>query len=456
MKFFHHRDLCAQILVLLWILSSASTSQAQQYRLRTQTRAKATQLVRSDLTIAAQRPFSQSLSLWGYNLAGVENTPLNLHLQLNYFNDFAAFPHRADPYLSHRFNRLSLVQAWIQWKVFSRLNLKVGRLQNYSIFAAKDIDGFALKLRLGDKTQWKTSLYGGRHVVGRPESLDPDRYDVQGKPIELRQNNDETEFIYGFQSRLFFDGASASIGYEKRFSSATSDERLAISALGNPTRKTLVSAHLSFHTIARRINRGQFNFTWKPSDNFYIRQGFEHIVPIFDASSIFNLFGTSPSQSLHTSVWYGNNDQGLEARAWIKSINADHNSLDLGGADNDIRTLGLALQYSQRLRFWGTHLRFNPSLSYQPSDEQNYARDQFIARINTRFHLYSMRVVAGSTFLWVGQDSTRSESFAFTQRLGVEFPTSFGLFSIASVAQNSNQIGNHLSFFGSFETELWL
>ncbi len=457
MKFFHYRELCAQSFVILSILFLSLDLNAQQYRLQTDTVAKATQLVRSDLTIAAQRPFSQTLSLWGYNLAGPYNKTLNVHLQLNYFNDFAADTQRNDVYLSHRFNRISITQAWIQWKPFKRIDLKLGRLVNRSIFHAKDVDGASVSLSFGDKTRWKTSLYGGRHVTGRPESLDPDQYDIQGRPIELRQNNDRSEFIYGLRSRLSFQGGSGSIGYEKRFtSSSISDERIAATLTGNPTQRTIVSGLMSFHTPSRTLNRGQLNFTWRPNDFFYLRQGFEHIIPIFDASSIFNLFGVAPSQSLTSTAWLGNNERGLEARLWAKSLQEDLNTSDLGSSSTDLRTFGFAIRYNERLNLFGRALRLSPSISFQPGDSQGYSRDQFISRLNARFPLDSVKVLAGSTLLWVGSDIREDSQFVFTHRLGLDFPTSFGVFSLGGVVQTSQYLGNHLSLFGTFETELWL
>ena len=312
-------------------------------------------------------------------------------------------------------------------------------------------------MTFGEKTRWKTSLYGGRHVTGRPESLDPDQYDIQGRPIELRQNNDTSEFIYGLRSRLGFEAGSGSIGYEKRFTAdALSDERLAVTMAGNPTRRTIVSALMSYHTPSRTLNRGQFNFTWRPSDYFYIRQGFEHIIPIFDASSIFNLFGASPSQALHSTAWFGNNQRGIEARLWAKSIQEDNNASDLGTSPSDLRTFGFALRYDERINVLGRAFRLSPSISFQPGDDKGYARDQFIARFNARFPIDTIRIIAGSTFLWVGEDAYLSSQSALTHRLGVDLPTSFGIFSLGGVAQTSDRLGNHLSLFGTFETELWL
>jgi len=187
-----------------------------------------------------------------------------------------------------------------------------------------------------------------------------------------------------------------------------------------------------------------------------MRQGFEHIVPIFDASSIFNLFGASPTQSLFWTGWFGNNTRGIETRVWAKSIQEDNNTADLGASSSDLRTFGIAIRYDERLQLFGRAFKLSPSLSFQPADEKEYSKDQFIARFNARFPIATIRVLAGSTFLWVGEDANDPSQFALTHRLGVDLPTSFGIFSLGGVVQTSDRLGNNLSLFGTFETELWL
>lgn len=470
MKFFPIHYLYAQLLAIFWICLITLTTQdifAQAYRLRTETLAKATEFIRSDQSVAAQRPVSQSLSLWGYNLLGHGKSPLELHLQVRYFHDFSNAENYRDPYLNYRFNRISIDQAWIQWTPLSKLKLRGGRFLSRSIFQTKDLDGLSVSSIFGTKTRWRSNIYGGLHVVGRPETLNPDQYDIQGKPIEIRQKNDNLEIIYGARTQLIFKNGNGSIAYEKRLSYRvvdhvptlfTNDERIAVTAVGNPTSQTLVSGLMSFHALSNTLNRGHLDFTWRPNSNFYTRSGFQHIIPTFDADSIFNLFGSNPNQSLFSTVWLGNNQRGLQTRVWIKSLNGDGNAYDFGNNEKDLLSYGFALNYSERFKLLDRVFHFNPSISFQPGNEKNAIRDQFIGRILLRFPLFNARWIAGSTLLWVGSENIQDPNshFAFTQRLGADFPTGFGIFSLASVLQNSNRLGHHLNLFASFETEFWL
>ena len=444
-------------------LTLPASADAQHLKVRTQTVARATQFLRTDQRIAAQRPLSQTVDVWGYDLTGQKNGTLRGHASLRYFNDFAlSSAARANPYLAHDDNRLTIDLANVTWRPLDAISVSGGRLLTRTIFFARDLDGLRLDLDFPiAELAWLSSIYAGRHVEGRPDTFHPDQYDVQGRPIEERFADDfDDAWLLGFRTGVRFAGQTMNVGWERRGTPSTvGEERVAVTATGNPLATLNTTGYLSYHTLLQDIDRGRFLVAWRAHDHLALSGGYEHVVPTFDSASIFNLFGTSPSQSTFLTAQTLFGGQTLIARTWFRTVQGDGSNIDFGTSDRDAQTIGFGLEHRTPIALYETSLMLHTSLSFQPSGSNGYGGDQGIGRVRASLPIYDRTVVLNtrSSVVFAGPDATtrREGGAAFTQLLGVDTHASFGTFSVAAVGQTSDVLGSHLNLYASFVTELW-
>lgn len=449
---------------------------AQTLKVRTQTVGRATQFLRTDRTVSAQRPLSQIVDVWGYDLTGKKTGALRGEFSFRYFNDFGlSGAQRANPYLAHEWNRLSIDLANISWRPWSALDFSVGRLITRSMFAARDFDGARIHLVVPfvDKTAWTSHGYVGRHVVGRPETFNPDSYDVQGRPIEDRVDETvEQELLTGFRTGFSMPAGVVNIGWERRETAdAKLEEKLAVGANGNPLRTLNVVGYMSYHTILSDLDRARLLVAWSVfqdqpsveptprSSSLVTSIGAEHVVPTFDSNSIFNLFGTSPSQAVFWSNDYRLGLSKIGLKTWLRLNQGDGENFDFGSDARDSRTVGVGVDYRTKFYIAQKPLTVSTLVSFQPAGSNAYGADQGLGRLSFQMPFFDHRISARtrSALVLVGADpSTRHEGgAALTQLVGVDVAASFGRLGLAAVGQTSDVLGNHLNLYASFSSELW-
>lgn len=130
------RNTCAGMVLLagvcavfgLAMLVPAAEAQATTYRLRVQTVGRATQFYRSDRRVAAPRSLTQMLSLSAFDLGNDQSGKLSAQLSVRYFSDFGLEQRlRNDPMFGDRWNATTLDLAYVNWRPFEALHLRLGR-----------------------------------------------------------------------------------------------------------------------------------------------------------------------------------------------------------------------------------------------------------------------------------------------------------------------------------------
>ena len=473
---------------LLWIATLLATAgvtplrapadaHATTYQVRTQSRARATQHLRADRRWEASRTWTQALHLSAHDLMGDRTGRLNARLSFRYFSDAALSPElREDPRAVDRFNDLTLDLAYVDWRPFEALQLRAGRHWAGSALGVVDLDGLSAELELGEgPTRQMVRAWAGRQVDHRLGPFDPATFDVQGVPL-----NDP----YASRAQSTLMGAALGVRHRRlhRVEVAASRSARAIappegwgstdarqiehcfgmSALITPARSLNLSALLTFHGPARAFDRALLQGALAAGKTTTVSVGLDHRLPIFDAASIFNLFGASPRQSAYLSVMRAlpAAQTSLEVRAWARAYRDAGDLLSLP----DHLAPGAALGAHTRLRLFERDARLSAQFSYQTHTEGAPTGDQLLVDA-------SLRVAATPRRLWLtarhltlyttGASGSRvgpgdEHRLALSTSLGAEV----GLGALARLAllaehRQGSALPSHALLYANLTLELW-
>ena len=334
------------------VVLPASEAQATTYHVQTRTAFRATQHLRSDTTWATPRILSQSLTLSAFDLRGNDEGDVNARLSLRYRTDLGLEQRlRQDPLFDARWNDGSLDVAYVEWRPFEALRLTAGRQWYRSPLGITDIDGLAVAWR-DNSTGLRpfASVAAGRDVQRGLTPWDPGAFDVQGlPPNESVITDDPWHFMTAASAGLVDDGRNRvefAAQQHRRPSSAPQNgtattRRFGATATTSPADRLTLTTTASFHSLIDHIDRTRLDAAYRVGGGV-AGAGVDHRRPIFDSSSIFNLFGAQPSRSAY--VTYRRPIEAIsttvELRSWTR-LYFDESASVLGLGDE--QALGAAL-----------------------------------------------------------------------------------------------------------------
>ncbi|TXC75779.1 hypothetical protein FRC91_09755 [Bradymonadales bacterium TMQ1] len=450
---------------------------ATTYQVRTQSRARATQHLRADRRWEASRTWTQALHLNAHDLLGDRTGRLNARLSFRYFSDAALSPElREDPRAQDRFNDLTLDLAYVDWHPFEALHLRAGRHWASSVLGVVDLDGLSAELELGDgPTRQRVQAWAGRQVDHRLGPFDPATWDVQGVPLNDPYASPEQATLLGaslgvhhrrlHSVEIAASRATRGIAPPQGWGSPGArqiEHRFGMSARIKPVRALQLSTLLTFHGPAQTFDRALVQGAIAAGKNTAVSVGLDHRLPIFDAASIFNLFGASPRQSAYMSVQRALPEvqTSLEARAWARAYP------DAGARFGlpDHLAPGAALGAHTRLRLFERDARLSAQISYQTHTEGAPTGDQLLVDASLRVAATPRRLwltarhltlyTTGASGSAVGHGEERR--MALSTSLGAEV----GLGAIARLAllaehRQGSALPSHALLYANLTLELW-
>ncbi|TXD35441.1 hypothetical protein FRC98_16635 [Lujinxingia vulgaris] len=459
------------------ILTAPADAHATTYQVRTQSRARATQHLRADRRWEASRTWTQALHLSAHDLMGDRSGRLNARLSFRYFSDAALAPAlRDDPRALDRFNDLTLDLAYVDWRPFEALQLRAGRHWAGSALGVVDLDGLSAEVELGEgPTRQTLRAWAGRKVDHRLGPFDPATFDVQGVPL-----NDP--YVSRAQATLM--GAAVGLRHRRHHrvelaASRTSrksaapegwgspdarqiEHRFGMSAFIKPARALNLSTLLTFHGPARAFDRALMQGSVAAGKTTTFSLGLDHRLPIFDAASIFNLFGASPRQSAYMTVQRAlpAAQTSLEVRAWARAYRDAGDLLSLP----DHVSPGAALGAHTRLRLFDRDARLGAQVSYQTHSEGAPTGDQLLVDA-------SLRVAATPRRLWLtarhltlyttgasgsAVDPGEEGKLALSTSLGAEVGLgALARLSLLAEHRQGSALPSHALLYANLTLELW-
>lgn len=463
----HFSRLIACLLTLLCV----SPIYAQTVRIQTRTLGKGTQFRRADLSVGAQRLFTQSLSLWAWDAAPGFIGTLDVHVGARYLNDFGITAQdEGNPFVETERSRFLLDVAELRWRPIESVRLTLGRQWIASSLGVRDVDGAHLRWTpdLGNDVDGRIEGFAGWAVQSGYGTLNSDAWDVQGLPVPI-DGSAPGGRRYGFSTGLSFDDAAFDVSWQRRDGLAedgsryVGEERIGAAASGSVVRRVALSAAASYHLLLLDVDRADLNLAWRePWGGTVLSGGLEHRQPWFDSSSIFNVFGARPFSGTYVTyqVPVAPLRTSFEARTWARAYDGNLNLGDLGGGPNDARAYGAGFGHDTRFAAFGRNWRWRSYGSWQSSEDHAQGGTQWLG--DTRFRVPALRdtLILEGRFLGLrsipGATSLWGPGGALTAVITAEVPTTFGTFSVAVEGQSSAFYGGNTNAYASFESELWL
>lgn len=460
--------------------STPKSADAASYRVRTYSLGRATQTFRSDRTAAPRRTFTQGLDLRAYDLLGDRTGRLNAALGARYTTDFAIpSGRRDDPLHAHRWNDFALRLAYLDWRATQGVELRLGRQWSRGSLGIRDFDGLRLELtpRLDPATHGLLVLYGGRDVQLGTASYNTDSYDVQGLPSS--NSDDVAPIAPDPSSRAWIAGGRVGLGWEERRGSVefsyrkrwrtapdsaetrTGSERFGLAASATPRRRLTVSTAAAYHTLLGTVDEASLDVAWNAPGPFgTVSTGVEHRHPWFDASSIFNLFGTRPHQGGHATYQQGVPElrTEFEARTWGRIYRGDPQSTGFRRTSRKTTRVGGALAHQSELYPWGHFVDWSSQFSLEADtagEESSHVLADTRARTPVAFDdlfLHGRVLLLATT----AQNVFARSGAAATYVLGVDIPVpELGTFSLMAERTVGTYHRPTMNIFGTLKLEFW-
>ena len=290
---------------------------ATTYQIQARTAARATQHVRADRSFATPRIFSQSLTLSAYDLRDNQANDFSARVSLRYGTDLGlATRLRQDPLFDPRWNDLSLDLAYLQWRPSQGVELTAGRHWHPSPLGVTDLDGLSVAWRAdrrandGDLVPFLRAA-AGRDVQRGLTPFDPGTWDVQGlPPNQAGLTDDPWHLILAAQGGLTAADHRHRVEIAARQTRRprrpgehrwSTTHRVGATGTISPAQAVTLSSTASFHSLVGTVDRARLDAAWQMGRTTW-SAGVDQRRPVFDAASIFNLFGAQPHRSAYASV----------------------------------------------------------------------------------------------------------------------------------------------------------
>jgi len=475
--------LFASTVVASLLFASPTPAEAATFRVRTYSLGRATQSPRADGTAHSRRIFTQGLDLRGFNL--LEDGPgrLDAVVEGRYSTDFEIPNDRRDDALyADQWNDLALRLAYLDWRPTPEVGLRFGRQWSRGTLGIRDFDGLRLELRptLDSATDGLLVVFGGRSVQLGSAAFNTDDFDVQGLPATNDGDADPASprpgsepWVAGGRTGLrWADGANVTFSYRKRWRSGpgrfavggdtrTGSERFGVATTIVPHDRVTVSASAVYNALLRDVDRASLDVAWNLPDPFgTLSTGLEHRRPWFDASSIFNLFGTRPHQGAR--LVYQHSVPQLQTefqfRHWGRIYRGDERSTGFRRTRRKTTRLGAAVAHFSDLFPFGHSVDWTSQVSLE-SDTRGRESAHLLAdtRASTPFVFDGVYVTGRALFLGtVGERPGARSGVAGTYVLGLDIPVQdLGTFGIRGERTTGSFRRSTTNLFATLRVEVW-
>ncbi len=461
-------------------LTLPADADAVQFRIRTYSIGSATHIPRADGTLAAERLYTQGVDIRGYDLLDDQTGSLDAVVDARYTTDFALPDDRRQrrPY-AHRFNDLALRLAYVDYRPAAALEMRLGRQWSRGALGIRDFDGLRLiaRPRLDRSVRGLLGAYAGREVTYADDRYATDEFDVQGLParndarLERVATSEGWPWIAGGRIGLEWDDdGSFELAYRRRWRTfeqqgvgpRTGSERVGLAAAMSPHRRLTLSASANYHTLLDGVDRAGLDAARDlpgPLDTLTV--GLEHRHPWFDASSIFNLFGTRPHQGAYLVAEQGVAplSTAFELRGWGRIYRGDPAGIaDDGPPGSTTTRVGGALAHTTDLYPFDHPVDWTTRTSAE-ADTAGAESTHLLA--DTRFR---SPVLTDDLYVWVrtlvlglvGHDRRTDSGVSSTFVVGTDIPVreigTLSLFGEHTVGAFHRSTTN---LYGTLELEFW-
>ena len=394
---------------------------------------------------------------------------------MRYLHDFGLSRRASsDRYLGQYWSTLDLDLAYVDWSPLRSVEIRGGRQWNYSALGMRDFDGLSVNWspELADGVHAHVGAYGGLDVETGYGRLAPDTWDVQGVPPRDGIDpaaTEGTKMIAGGRLGMSVEQLSRwTFSYRRRWregainpyddSAIVGSERLGLASSTVLGTRVTLSAHGVYNTILSVVDSAGVSSSWRiPGLAGTLSAGFDHEIPWFDSSSIFNVFGAKPHRGGFAVYQHGVAAlrTQFEARGWARHYIGDPTSTTADTADE--RALGAALAHSTRLRVWNHPVRWNSQATMQQSvdrDTQQYLAD---TRLRLPIGWEEIFVSGRAVFLAaVPQRFSEAPGYASSMILGLDIPLNDAAsISVALESTASTFAPGNTSFYTTLLVDHW-
>ncbi len=458
------------IAALLCLLALApSLAHATTYQIHAQSAAWATQHLRSDTTLQAPRVISQSLQLSAYDLRDNQRGDVNARLRFSYQTDLGLQTRlRQEPLFDAHWNDLTLDLAYLQWRPIDPLTVTAGRQWISDPLGLTDIDGITLgwdapaASSTDSELRPHASVSVGRDVHRGLTPFDPGAWDIQGLPPNDSNVDTDPWHIVGAASLgLRYGPRHRAIVAARQYTRPTGDDhrattrRLGATATVSPTRSWTMTSTASYHSTPQTLDRARLDATYR-LNGASISAGLDHRRPIFDTTSIFNLFGAQPHRTAYASYQrpIQRISTAVELRTWTRLYQSQDASFFSTGDDH---ALGTALAMNHRL-YAGFPFQLYWQLSAQTLTDRR-GGDQWLAqtRLRTPSPIDGLYFQARILGLFAEADHHRRQNArALTTSVGADYVVGdIGDLSLHIESRQATTTPTNAAAFLVFEMEAW-
>ncbi|MFB6351853.1 MAG: hypothetical protein ABEN55_14775 [Bradymonadaceae bacterium] len=457
------------------ILLVTDAAHAIRFRIRTYSIGRATQTSTVRRGLANQQIFTQGLDLRAYDLTGQRTGDLNAVVDARYTTDFNLPQNRVDdPPFAHQWNNIALRLSYLEYQPGRAFRARLGRQWSRGTLGIRDFDGLRLTVRPRLEPGLRALLegYGGRDVQVGLAPYNTDEFDVQGLPArnegEFVGGVDATRWLAGGRLGMTFEDTGAiEFAYRRRWHGTGDDLRVGSERFGtalsmSPHPRITVAADAIYHSMLQGVDQAALDIAWNtPWLIDTLSFGLEHRHPWFDASSIWNIFGTRPHQGAYAVARKGVPALAtdFELRGWgrlYRGSEARSRSARIG--DADVARVGAALAHESAIYPYDHPVDWSSQISVE-ADTGLEESTHLLADTRLRspmffddFYLSGRLLVLGVD----GHDRSVASTVATTFVLGAEIPIrELGALSLTAERTVGWTIRATTELYGTLELEIW-
>ena len=308
----------SRALLFIGCLLFAFEANAVKVQVTSQTFGDGYQLVTADDGLLNRRRMHQYLRLAAFDLTSDGSYKLNLVTLMRFDTDLGLKQSELDRVSGLKQHQFSLQTAYLEGRnYFGFFSFKLGRILHWDALDFMMMDGASVRF----KTPWyfAVELLGGLESRNFTNPITSSQFELDGVRVFDSDTDDRPSFIVGasiMTADLLF--TKVKLAYRRMFSGGTmmddatgqmietgmkiDQEKVGIAAFQNIFKKLMFSGVLSYDLYNARVDRGIAKLRWIITPAWDLDVQYVHLIPTFDADSIFNIFSIHPLNDLNTRV----------------------------------------------------------------------------------------------------------------------------------------------------------
>ena len=354
-------------LALLLILVAGPPARAVTFHVAADTVGDGYQLVTSDGELLNRRRLHQALGLSAHDLLGDGSNSLSFVSLMRFDGDFGVTDDELDEAPFARRWQLSIQTAYLEGRdLFGFLDFRLARVLHPDPIDYLLLDGLVATLKL--PFHLGVEVLVGLEAKNELGPVTSSQLELDGlRYMEGEAHNDALTVAVGAALVVTeIPGTRARIGYRRLFSEGHVDqEKLGAALFQSVAGRLQLSAAASLDLVKLRVDSADLLVRGLATDALVIEAQYVHVVPSFDADSIFNVFSTRPLNDLNVRARYHFSDAAVaHLGGMVRFFESAPRAARTGAAGRDelVEAYGAMAGYRQS---WGRDGWIGGAASYE-------------------------------------------------------------------------------------------